>query len=102
MQPRTNRTFTPNFQEFESFDFERMCKDLLEREPGVNTADVYGTRGQSDRGVDALAHLEDDEHIDLGQCKRYETYSAADLKRAVGEFLKHWSFWKPVWMKLGS
>jgi hypothetical protein len=57
--------------------------------------DVYGTDGQSQRGIDLLATREDGNRLATGQCKCVvpDSFNARLIADAVDEFLKHKKFW---------
>lgn len=76
--------------DFESF--QELSNELMLMDDGVMTSDVYGKQGQSQRGIDILAHLEDG--VTVAQCKRYQTITDADIRKASDEFLKHLAYWK--------
>ena len=73
-------------------DFQYVCSDLLEKEPDIVSSRVYGLPGQSQNGIDILAHHQDTSAI-VGQCKRVQTSKTAQIKAASNEFLKHKEHW---------
>jgi hypothetical protein len=69
--------------------FERMGRALYNTEPGITKADSYGTRGQTQHGIDILAHR-DDGALEVAQCKGHESMTVAKLRKASQEFLNSW------------
>ena len=55
MEARLNPSLAPRFWELDPVDaFQPLCKDLLEQESGIATAEVYGIPGQGQQGIDIL------------------------------------------------
>ncbi|MEN9868237.1 MAG: hypothetical protein RL748_3827, partial [Pseudomonadota bacterium] len=77
--------------------FEEFCTALVRRQPGVQSADKHGTRGQADNAVDVLARREDG-GFDLYQCKNYKVYTIKDLNQHIAEFKKA----LPAWQAQGA
>jgi hypothetical protein len=92
LQPALN-TQLPPFHAIEPEQFQELARDVLAVEPDVTAAEVYGTRGQSQFGIDILAYLRDD-RIDVAQCKRFQTITAEQIAEASAEFLKHLKRWQ--------
>jgi hypothetical protein len=63
---------------------------VLAEEKGIATCEIYGTRGQAQHGIDVLARI-DGGRIAVGQCRRYPTFTAADIRGASDEFFAAWS-----------
>ena len=56
MEPRTNPSLPPRFWELDPKKaFEPLCVDVISQEPEIKSADLYGTNGQGDKGVDIIA-----------------------------------------------
>ena len=84
----------PKLHELPWETFEEMSRALLQREPQITTIDIYGTRGQTQYGIDTLANRVDDS-IEVAQCKCYAKFDEKQLKAAGEKFLDHWaSRWK--------
>ncbi len=84
------------FLHIDEYRFQDLCRDLLgkQKEDGITTSRRYEERGTRQRGVDVLANCDDGRSIDVGQCKRYQTFSAAQIREASDEFFAHLDFWK--------
>ena len=67
-------------------DFERLCCRLVARDGEVRQTTLYGTPGQQQHGIDVLAELRDGTRA-VYQCKRYETMTQSDMRKAVDRFL---------------
>lgn len=83
----------PPFHEMDEYTFQDMCRDIFEEEPEVVTCNVYGVRGQLQRGVDLIAHRAGGDGVELSQCKCVATFGPADIRRVSDEFFDHWSYW---------
>ena len=84
---------SPPFYDLDEYDFQKLCCDLFSEEADISTSHVYGTRGQSQYGIDILAHRKIDEGIEVGQCKCYKDFTPKDIRDASEEFFKNWSYW---------
>jgi hypothetical protein len=94
MQPRMNPSLSPPFHELDEYTFQRLCCDVFARQRSVVSCDVYGTRGQKQRGIDLLAHRRDGSGIEVGQCKCYREFSHTEIRKASNEFFKHLAYWQ--------
>lgn len=95
MEPRLNPSLTPRFWELDPIKaFQPLCKDILEQEPGIDSAEEYGKSGQSQFGIDILGKDSTGRTIVVGQCKCYEDYTVANVTQAGNEFYKYYQFWK--------
>ena len=94
MRPRMNTSLSPPFYELDEYTFQDLCCDLLARQPGIATCDVYGTRAQKQRGIDLLARRSDGEGIEVGQCKCYTDFPPAKIRKASDEFFEHLAYWQ--------
>jgi tetratricopeptide (TPR) repeat protein len=83
----------PRFNCMDEYAFQCLCRDLFDAEPGIATCEVYGVRGQSQDGIDLLAHLLAGDGIEVGQCKCYEDFPPREIRRASDEFFNHWNRW---------
>jgi len=61
---------------------------------------VYGTRGQRQKGIDLRTYGQPVNGGSVGQCKCYEVFEAADLRKAIAEFSEHLVFWKDHKIKI--
>jgi len=99
MTPRMNPSLSPPFHELDEYTFQNLCCELHGKQPWIATCDVYGTRGQSQRGIDLLAHRRGSMEKEVGQCKRYGSFPAAEIRKASAEFLKHLEYWQQQQVK---
>lgn len=83
----------PPFYNMGFKDFEDMCRDLMEKEPTVESCHIYGVTGQSQEGIDLKAHRTDG-GIDVGQCKCQENFTTKDIREVTNKFFKHWDYWQ--------
>jgi hypothetical protein len=67
-------------------DFERLCYRLARLEGEPERAQLFGTRGQSQSGIDIYSRMFIDTYVTY-QCKRLETFADDDVKKAVAKFL---------------
>lgn len=94
MHPTIAAGHEPRFNELDPETFEALCCDLFEEEKDIWRCRKYGSRGQADFGIDLFASRENDQEIEIGQCKRYASYSVANLKDACNLILKeNWDHW---------
>lgn len=94
--PPIRNSQPPPLHEMDWQEFQRFTTDVLGEEKDIATSSEYATPGPiTDRGADVIAYLKDSEKIDIGSCKRYQTTTAAKIKKWSDEFLNHWdSHWK--------
>ena len=92
----TARGELPRLYELDPLRFQDLCRDLYSIEPDCTTADVFGTPGQLQRGVDILATRRAGNGIGVGQCKRVkpDALKSALLRKASKEFLEHLAYWQ--------
>lgn len=83
----------PPYHQLDEYLFQDMCCDLFQTEPEITSCSIYGTRGQSQYGIDLLAQRRDG-GIEVGQCKKYQQFSAKEIVRTSDEFFNHWDHWK--------
>lgn len=76
------------FGELSWEDFERLCLRLVVLEADVEHCQPYGTRGQWQGGIDIYARRRLGEKYAVYQCKRVKEFGPAQIKDAVGKFLK--------------
>ena len=75
------------------YPFQDFCRDLFARDPEIRECNVYGPRGQLQRGIDLKA-LRKDGACEVGQCKCFTKISAPDIKDVSDKFFKDWDYWK--------
>ncbi len=92
--PRIKRPDPPPFHEMDEFDFQKLCCDLLYQEPNVATCDIYGHKGEAQDGVDLLAYREQQDGVELGQCKCYKNFPKFLIQQACDEFFRYWPRWE--------
>lgn len=67
-------------------NFERLCVRLVRLRTHIEHSQLYGTRGQSQEGIDLYARA-DDGTYHVYQCKRVEKFGPVDVEAAVTKFL---------------
>jgi hypothetical protein len=87
MQPRMNPSLPPAFHELGEYTFQELCCDVFGEEESVATCELYGVRGQTQRGVDLLAPRRDGNGNEVAQCKCYEDISVAVINSASDKFI---------------
>lgn len=78
----------------DEYVFQQICREVFSHEPEISGCEIYGTRGQSQRGVDLWAARRTDQKIEVGQCKRCGVLTVRHIEAATKEFFAHWDFWK--------
>ncbi|HXN61085.1 MAG TPA: NACHT domain-containing protein [Acidimicrobiales bacterium] len=68
-------------------DFERLCLRLVKSRAEVTQCALYGVSGQYQAGIDLYARRTDGTYATY-QCKRVETFTAADVSASVEKFLE--------------
>ena len=94
MPPEMRRGDPPPLHRFAPREFERMCSDLLREEKDIATSSLWGVSGQPQQGVDIVAEHEDGVHLEVGQCKCYQEFGPAQIRKACSDFVRHWEHWK--------
>jgi hypothetical protein len=69
-------------------NFERLCLRLERVDAELETCRVYGTRGQSQEGIDVYSVERATGKYRVLQCKRVERFGPSDLRAAVDLFLE--------------
>lgn len=64
--------------------FERFCLGFVRAKPDVVSADLYGTRGQAQKGIDIVAQLTDG-RTRTYQCRKWQSFSKANVNSTVDE-----------------
>jgi hypothetical protein len=93
MQPPISSTSAFPLHELGEYAFQELCRDLFDEEPGIAICEVYGLRGQSQDGIELIAHRKIGSEIEVGQCKCYRTYTGAKIEKASDEFLQNRKRW---------
>lgn len=93
MPPGIRTGETPPFHKLNEYVFQELCRDLFDAEPDITICEVYGVRGQSQDGIDLLAHRTAGDGIEVGQCKCCEDFPPREIRKASDEFLAHWNRW---------
>jgi hypothetical protein len=99
MTPRMNPSLSPPFYELDEYTFQNLCCELHGKQPWIATCNVHGTRGQSQRGIDLLAHRRRSMEREVGQCTRYGSFLAVEIRKASAEFFKHLDYWQQQQVK---
>lgn len=94
LPPPFNNADSPPFYRMAKQNFQPFCRDLLQRQPGVATCDVYGVNGQSQHGIDLLAHRDRGDGVEVGECKCHERFGADDIREAADRFVAYWAHWR--------
>lgn len=92
--PSMNPSDPPPFHRLDAMSFQELCRDIFADEGGISTCEVYGVSGQSQRGVDLKAQVQEGYGCEVGQCKCYEDFPPAKIREASEEFLTHLDFWR--------
>lgn len=94
MLPRVNESLSPPFHEMTEYPFQDLCCELFGRQEGIATCEVYGTRGQKQRGIDLWAQCVGGNGSEVGQCKCYKAFSRKEIEKASDEFFAHLAYWQ--------
>lgn len=94
MTPNINPSDPPQFHRLGDYPFQELCHDVFEVQDGIAMCEIYGRRGQAQKGIDLLASCDDGESNEVGQCKAEKSFSVSKIINASDEFFKHWEFWK--------
>ena len=84
----------PPLHELPEGEFEDLCRDLFEREANIATCGRFGTRGQTQLGIDLLASVKNSPDHHVAQCKCSKSFPGPKIKEASDEFLRHLAYWK--------
>jgi len=93
MTPGIRPGESPQFYKMDEYIFQNLCRDIFDAEPNIVSCDVYGVRGQSQDGIDLLAHRGVGDGIEVGQCKCYRSFSHRQINEVSDEFFKYWDRW---------
>lgn len=83
----------PPFYSLGEDPFEDLCRELVQEDQDVHTAERYGTRGQRQEGVDIIIEYNNGSKA-AGQCKSHERCDEKLVRDACTEFLKHAQRWQ--------
>ena len=90
-----DRSKTPNFYEMGGQEkFQDFCRDLHGEQEGIATCHEYGTRGQSQKGIDHIAYCKDVKFIEVGQAKHYKDFDENEISKACDKFYEYLDYWK--------
>lgn len=67
-------------------NFEKLCFRLASLEADVEHCQLYGVRGQSQKGIDIYARIKSDNSFTVYQCKRENDFTAGKIIKAVDTF----------------
>lgn len=90
MTPGIRAGQLPPFHELDEYIFQDLCRDLFDAETEIATCEIYGKRGQSQYGIDILAHRINSNELEVGQCKCNTTFTDRQIAAASDEFFKHY------------
>jgi hypothetical protein len=93
MPPGIRPGESPTFYNLGEYVFQELCRDLFDAEPGISSCEIYGVRGQSQDGIDLIAHRRARNGIEVGQCKCYKDFPPREIHKASDEFFAHWDRW---------
>lgn len=96
LSSRFNPSLHPRFHEMDEYAFQEMCRDLFAEESGIITCDIYGTRGQNQKGIDLLARCDDNTYAEVGQCKCCKNFPPRKIGEASDEFFAHLDYWQQL------
>ncbi|BDF93819.1 hypothetical protein [Pseudoalteromonas sp. KAN5] len=68
-------------------NFERLILRFVEQVKSVEHCHLYGKAGQKQEGIDLFARVHSEVEYSVYQCKRYKTYTVANLKAAISTFI---------------
>jgi len=77
-----NSADPPLFHVLGAIPFQEMCRDLLERQEGIATCEIYGKPGQGQRGVDLEASAASNGHTEVAQCKCWQNFTVAETRHS--------------------
>lgn len=94
MLPRVNESLSPPFHEMTEYPFQDLCCELFSRQEEIAICEVYGRRGQKQRGIDLWARCVGGNGSEVGQCKCYKEFSRKEIEKASDEFFAHREYWR--------
>lgn len=90
LRPGLRPTDPPPFHELDSLVFEELCRDLFDTELLIATCEIYGDPGQTQDGIDLIAHRRGGDGLEVGQCKCYGDFPPADIRAVSDKFFEYW------------
>lgn len=84
--PTTTRVQELDFGALTWENFEKLCFRLASLEADVEHCQLYGVRGQSQKGIDIYARMKSDNSFTVYQCKRENNFTAGKIRTAVDTF----------------
>lgn len=93
VQPQPSGGAFP-FLSQDEYTFQKLSREVLSHEPDIGNCEIFGTRGQPQKGIDVLASRRSDAKIEVGQCKRYTVLTVSHIEGATRDFFEHWDYWK--------
>ena len=93
ISPPMKRHHPPRFYEISPVEFEELCCDLFEVQPGIRQCKRFGTDRQNQRGIDLHALRQDEDGIEVAQCKRYNHITVKLIEEATDRFFEDWEYW---------
>jgi hypothetical protein len=90
LPPGIRQDDEPPLYRLDEYTFQKLCRDVFEKEPEIGICNVYGTRGQTQDGIDLLAYRRNGDGIEVGQCKCYEDFPPEKIREASKDFLDYW------------
>lgn len=88
VMPNLDRAAPPEFWQMGIDAFEELTCALLDKEPGVDRADLYHTRFDAQYGIDSFGETADG--LIVASSKRYKTIRKGGMAAWSDDFLKHW------------
>lgn len=86
LPPSETRLQTLPFGELTWENFERICLRLIRRDAAVDHAQIYGTAGQDQQGIDIFAQERSSNKHRVYQCKRENDFGPSKIQSAVKKF----------------
>lgn len=90
--PPLRAGLVPAFHQLGDDTFEDLCREVLQADEAVQSADRYGKRGQRQFGVDLLIERTD-QSLWVAQCKSHQVCTESLIKKACNDFLIHTDRW---------
>ena len=85
--PTETRSQTLPFNELSWEDFERLVLRLVRCQGDIAYCSLYGTKGQSQDGLDIVAFTGNSEEVYCFQCKRETVFGASKIRKSINKFL---------------
>lgn len=91
--PPIARGDLPQLNRLPGLKFQALCRDIFDGEPGIQQCEEFGINGQSQKGIDLLAHNSNGT-LEVGQCKGERDFPPAKIRKASKEFFDEWNYWR--------